>query len=352
MLIDMHAHVIPAEFPAVGERAAGERWPRMEPGEAGARVLVSGPMRFTAREVWFDAVRRLEAMAASGVDAEVVSPFPGLLTYTHSPKDGLDLARVVNEFVATLCQVEPSRFFGLGTVPLQDPDLAARELSELRRTGLHGVEIASNINGRSLGEERFLGFFQEAERLRVPIFVHALNATFTDRLPGPAIGSFGMAAEIGLAAASIVAGGTAERCPDLALAFSHGAGGFPLMLTRAHYFWGGTWNEEPRPEGQPPRPDQGPTSPTDYARRFYYDSLVFDRRAIRYLVDMIGPRQLLVGTDFPAMPREQPAGRTLRSMGLSEDVVDDVTWNNCFRFLGVPAPARPAGRPASWDGVR
>ena len=79
-----------------------------------------------------------------------------------------------------------------------------------------------------------------------------------------------------------------------------------------------------------------PRSPAEYARRFYYDTLVFDRRALRYLVDMIGPGQLLVGTDFPAMPREQPAGRTLRSLGLPEDVVEDITWRNCFRFLGVP----------------
>jgi aminocarboxymuconate-semialdehyde decarboxylase len=78
-----------------------------------------------------------------------------------------------------------------------------------------------------------------------------------------------------------------------------------------------------------------PRSPAEYARRFYYDTLVFDRRALRYLVDMLGHRQLLVGTDFPAMPRERPAGRTLRSMGLPDGVLDDITWHNCFRFLGV-----------------
>ena len=75
--------------------------------------------------------------------------------------------------------------------------------------------------------------------------------------------------------------------------------------------------------------------PTELARRFYYDSLVFDRRAIRYLIDMIGPDRLLVGSDFPAMPREEPAGRTLRSMGLPDSVLDDITWHNCFRFLGM-----------------
>ena len=216
---------------------------------------------------------------------------------------------------------------------MQDPDLAAAELSQVRALGLHGVEIGSNVCGASLGEDRFLGFFQEAERLGVPVFVHALDVTFGDRLPRAAMAGFGFAAEIALAAASLVSSGTAERCPDLRLAFSHGAGGFPLMLTRAQWFWGGTWDEAPPAEARE-RP-----SPSEYARRFYYDTLVFDRRALRYLVDMIGPGRLLVGTDFPVMPREQPAGRTLRSMALPADVVEDVMWNNCFRFLGLPAPA-------------
>jgi aminocarboxymuconate-semialdehyde decarboxylase len=331
----MHAHVIPTGFPEAPAGCA-ERWPRIEPAEsAGSLVLAAGSLRFTARDVWFDAERRLEAMAANGVDAEVVSPFPPLLDYALPADAGVALARSVNEFIARLCETAPGRFHGLGTVPLQDPDLAAAELAQVRAMGLRGIEIGSNAMGRSLGEERFLGFFQEAERLGIAVFVHALNPTFGDRLPaGLATASFGFATEVGLAAASMVAGGTAERCPNLRLAFSHGAGGFPLVLTRAQWFWGGTWNEEPPSDGR----DRPGCSPSEYARRFYYDTLVFDRRALRYLVDMIGPRQLMIGTDFPAMAREEPAGRTLRSLDLPADVLDDVTWHNCFRFLGVPEP--------------
>ena len=73
---------------------------------------------------------------------------------------------------------------------------------------------------------------------------------------------------------------------------------------------------------------------------------MFDRRAIRYLIDMLGADRLLVGSDFPAMPREEPAGKTLRSMGLPDAVLDDITWHNCFRFLGISEPAGcPAGAP-------
>jgi aminocarboxymuconate-semialdehyde decarboxylase len=303
-----------------------------------ARLLVSGRVRFTARTVWFDAEQRLAASAVSGVDAEVVSPFPPLLNYALPAGSGRDLARWVSEYIASLCAAFPGRFYGLGTVPLQDPGLAAAELSSVAGLGLAGVEIASNVGGVSLGDPRFGEFFAEAERLGMAVFVHAMPAP-SDRLPGPAVATFGVGIEGSLAAAALVTGGVAEKYPLLRLAFSHAAGGFPLMLTRAQWFWGRTWNEEPPGErGPEAAPWAAPAGPTELARRFWYDSLVFDRRAIRYLVDLLGADRLLVGSDFPAMPREEPCGRTLRSMGLPSGEFEDITWHNAFRFLGIDTP--------------
>jgi aminocarboxymuconate-semialdehyde decarboxylase len=335
MLIDAHAHLLPRDYPA----DAPECFPRMDPvdGES-ARMLNYGPFTFKASEVFFDAERRIEAMEASGVDAEVLTPMPPLLRYDLSPGDGLAVARYVNEAVATLCAVAPDRFFGFGMVPMQDPEAAAGELATIRDLGLYGVEIASNVVGVSIGDERFLPFFAEADRLGLPIFVHAMP-TPTERLPRSTMGTYVVGLEGAFAAASLVAGGTAAKCPDLRISFSHAAGGFPLMLPRAQYFWGGAWNEEPKDAERAVMPDDGP-SPLDYARRFYYDSLVFDRRAIRYLIDLLGPDRLLVGSDFPAMPRERGgAGATLRSMDIDPAVLADITWHNAFRFLGVPPPA-------------
>jgi aminocarboxymuconate-semialdehyde decarboxylase len=345
MLVDTHAHVIPGSFRAVPAGCDPASWPSMSPDADGARTLVSGALRFTAQAAWFDAERRLAASAASGVDAEVVSPFPPLLNYRLPAAHGRDLARWVNEYIAGLCAAAPGRIYGLGTVPLQDPDLAAGSLTEVAEIGLAGVEIASNVGGLSLADERFLGFFAEAERLGTAIFVHAMPVP-SDRLPAPATATFGVGVEGSLAAAALITGGVAEKYPGLRLAFSHGAGGFPLMLTRAQWFWGRTWNEEPPGErGPEAAPWAATTGPAELARRFYYDSLVFDRRAIRYLIDMIGADRLLVGSDFPAMPREEPAGRTLRSMGLPDEVLDDITWHNCFRFLGM---SEPEGRGVAW----
>ena len=333
MLIDTHTHLLPAGYPA----DAPECFPRMTPIDGDtARTLEFGATRFRARDVFFDAERRIESQAAAGVDAEVLTPMPPLLRFDLPAADGLSLARHVNEFTATFCATDPARLYGFGMVPLQDPDLATTELTAIRDLGLHGVEVTSGVLGASIGDERFLPFFAEATRLGLAVFVHAMPAP-TDRLPPSAMGTYVVGVEGAFAAASLVTGGTAAKCPDLRISFSHAAGGFPLMLPRAQYFWGGTWNEEPAVRDKAIAPDDGP-SPLDYARRFYYDTAVFDRRALRYLVDLLGPDRLLVGSDFPAMPREEPCGRTLRSLDLPEDALADVTWFNAFRWLGIDPP--------------
>lgn len=334
MLVDAHAHLLPRDYPA----DAPDCFPRMEgvDGET-ARLLVFGAMRFTARDVFFDAERRIEEQDASGVDAEVVSPMPPLLKYDLPVDDGLSLARHVNEFAATLAATDPSRFYALGMVPLQDPEVAARELKAIRDQGLHGVEIASNVLGKSIGHEQFLPFFQEAERLGLAVFVHAMPSP-SERLPMSAMGTYTVGVEGAFAAGSMVAGGTAAACPDLRLSFSHAAGGFPLMLPRAQYFWGGSWNEEPVDLTRAVMHDDGP-SPLELARQFWYDSMVFDRRAIRFLIDLLGSDRLLVGSDFPAMLREEPAGRTLRSMELEPQEWEDISGANAFRWLGIDRPS-------------
>jgi aminocarboxymuconate-semialdehyde decarboxylase len=334
MLVDMHAHVIPGALEPAGKQA-GNLGPRVGPcDDPHARLLENDRgMQFKARDAFYSAERRLQEMDASGVDAEIVSPMPPLLDYTLSGDAGLELSRRVNEFIAELTRTDRNRLLGMGMVPMQAPGLATAELERIRDSGLVAVEITSNVLGRSLHEDEFAEFWAEAERLQMPIFVHGMPGDLAGRVPAGlvAIAGFAVGADCALAATSIVAGGVAERHPGLRLAFSHGAGGFPCMLPRANFFWGKTWNEEPSAVGEG-------ISPAELAKRFYYDGLVMDRRTLRHLIDMMGHRQVLVGSDFPAMDREQPAGRTLRSLELPADVQEDITWHNTFRFLGIDPP--------------
>lgn len=349
MLVDMHAHVIPGALDAVGGES--HRGPHIGPcDEPHARLLQNDRgMKFKASDAFYTAERRLEELERSGVDAEVVSPMPPLLDYALTGPEGLELSRRVNEFVAELTRADPGRLMGMAMVPMQAPELATAELTRIRDLGLVAVEIASNVLGRALHGEEYEEFWAEAERLEMPVFIHAMPADFGGRLPAGLIpiAAFAVGADALLACAGIITSGLAERHPRLRLAFSHGAGGFPMMLPRAMTFWGKTWNEEP------PSSDTEGVSPAELTRRFYYDGLVFDRRALRYLIDLVGHTQVLVGSDFPAMPREEPCGRTLRMLDLAPDALDDITWHNTFRFLGIQAPALVgAGAGSSTTGGR
>ncbi len=349
MLVDMHAHVIPGALDAVGGES--HRGPHIGPcDEPHARLLQNDRgMKFKASDAFYTAERRLEELERSGVDAEVVSPMPPLLDYALTGPEGLELSRRVNEFVAELTRADPGRLMGMAMVPMQAPELATAELTRIRDLGLVAVEIASNVLGRALHGEEYEEFWAEAERLEMPVFIHAMPADFGGRLPAGLIpiAAFAVGADALLACAGIITSGLAERHPRLRLAFSHGAGGFPMMLPRAMTFWGKTWNEEP------PSTDTEGVSPAELTRRFYYDGLVFDRRALRYLIDLVGHTQVLVGSDFPAMPREEPCGRTLRMLDLAPDALDDITWHNTFRFLGIQAPALVgAGAGSSTTGGR
>lgn len=332
MLVDMHAHVIPDELP---QGAGPAPLPYVERGEGDQRVLVGARSRFPVTEIWHSPQRRLEAMGANGVDVEVLSPMPSFLDYSFSPPDSVKLGRQVNEFVATLCGAAPGRFYGFGLVPMQDPELAAKELSNVVALGLRGIEISSNVNGVAIGDERFFDFFSEVERLNLAVFVHALNPTMQDRMPRSTAPSYALGAEQTVAVASATSGGIAERCPNLRLAFSHGGGGFAALIPRAHYFWAKRWNEEP--PGELPLDAEGRPIPAPFerARHFYYDALLFDRRVLRMAIDVLGEDRLLIGTDFPAMERERPVGHSLFTMGLSPETLEKITWRNCGEFLGI-----------------
>src|SRR3972149_883001 len=156
----MHAHVVPEHFPPAVGRASAARWPSMDHFQPGlARVMIGGENFRTVHSGNWDAERRLRDMDAHGADAEAISPMPELLSYWFAPQDGLDMCRHLNEFIAGLCEAAPARFFGLGAVPLQEPDLATKELARVTQLGLAGVGIGSNVLGKSLGEERFRAFF-------------------------------------------------------------------------------------------------------------------------------------------------------------------------------------------------
>ena len=326
--IDIHNHIVPENFPAYAGKGKDVPWPSMQEAHACHRhVMISGKLYRTVSDGSWSVPRRIEDMGKMQVSHQAISPMPELLSYWLPLDDAKVLIRYLNDEIARMLSLAPDRFAGLGAVPLQDIDSALRELEHCMKVlKFSGVEVASHVNGVSIGDPRFEPFFAEAERLGAAIFVHALRPAGMERI----VGKFSEQAvlfpgDIATAAASMVTGGVGMRHPKLGIAFSHGGGGFPILLPRLVH----AWNKVKASR------ESLSESPEVIARRFYYDCLVFDPRAIRFVVETYGDTQVCVGTDYPyAMGEDQPLA-TLQKCGFDAKTLAAIASGNARRFLGL-----------------
>jgi aminocarboxymuconate-semialdehyde decarboxylase len=326
--IDIHTHIVPESFPPYAGRHANVPWPSMAEAHACHKhVMISGSVYRTVSDGCWSVPRRIEDMAKMQVTRQAISPMPELLSYWLPLDDARAMVRYLNDQIATMIERAPERFVGLGAVPLQDVEEGIRELHYCVRTlKFAGVEIASHVNGASIGDPRFEPFFAEAEKTGAAIFVHALRPAGQERIVGAFIEqAVCFPGDIGLAAASMITGGIAERHPKLKLAFSHGGGVMSILLPRLVHAW----------KNVPKSRESLKESPEVAAKRFYYDQLVFDPKAVRFVIETFGKTQICVGTDYPfAMGDFQPM-QTLEAAKLDAATLQAITAANARRFLGL-----------------
>ena len=327
--IDVHTHVVPAHLPDPVAAFGDIAWPSIQHTDnCHAKVIIQGKNYRDIENACWDVPRRTAEMTGMDVGCQVLSPMPELLSYWLPAKPAQILARHINETIAEMVRAAPDRFHGLGMVPLQDIELAIRELEYIVGSlGLRGVEIATNVNNVPLGHPSLEPFFAAAESLGAAIFVHPLRPVGMDRLVGPATLEQVVAfpCETALAVASAITGGLMQRHPGLRIGFSHGGGAFGQVLPRLQHAWSsfaavkGAVKEEPRLA----------------ARRMFYDTLVYDPTALRFLIDSFGLGQLMVGTDYPFTIMDREPTRRLAGLGLSDADADRLLFGNARRFLGL-----------------
>src|SRR5688500_10776604 len=272
--IDVHTHIVPESFPRYAGNGRDVPWPSMAEAHACHRhVMISGKVYRTVSEGCWSVPRRIEDMNGMRVARQALSPMPELLSYWLAPEDAKVLIRYLNDQIAAMVARAPERFGGLGAIPVQHTEAALNELDYVMRTlQFSGVEIASHVNGTSIGDARFEPFFAAAEELGAAVFVHALHPAGQDRLVGPfSEQAVCFPGDIALACASMITGGIAMRHPSLRMAFSHGGGTMAILLPRLVH----AWNQFPKAK------EALPESPELAARRFYYDQVVFDAKVIR-----------------------------------------------------------------------
>ena len=325
--IDIHTHIVPENFPAYAGKGRDVPWPSMAEAQACHKhVMISGKIYRTVSDGCWSVPRRIENMGAMRVTRQAISPMPELLSYWLPLDDARTLIRYLNDTIASMIGEARQRFIGLGAVPLQDVDAAIRELEYCGSLGFAGVEIASHVNGTSIGDVRYEPFFAACEQSGAAVFVHALRPAGQERIVGPfSEQAVCFPGDIGLACASMITGGIGARHPRLRIAFSHGGGVMSILLARLVH----AWNVLPKAK------EALPESPSVTARRFYYDELVFDPAAVRHVVATFGASQIMVGSDYPfALGDPQPL-KTLEAAILDAATHAAICSGNAKRFLAL-----------------
>lgn len=328
MITDVHAHAIVGEIEAV---VAGD--PRLvahqelEARRNGPESLaVSGAMVRSRIPLLTRVETRLAEMDAQGVDVQVVSPSPSQYHYWADP----DLARVIchaaNRGVAALVAEEPTRFTGLGLVPLQHPDLLVELLDDALAAGLAGVEISSHAPGVELSDARLDPFWARAAETGAVVFLHPFGCTLDERLDRYYLSNVvGQPVENAVALSHLIFAGVLDRHPDLRVVAAHGGGYLPTFLGRSDHAW------QVRPEAR-----GCADLPSSYLRRLWFDSLVHSPDALRALVAAVGADRVLLGSDYPFdMGVPDPVTR-LDAAGLSAADRDAIAGGTAEKLGLVP----------------
>lgn len=349
MKIDLHTHILPRAWPDLDAKYGYPGFVRLEHHKPCCARMMKGSAVFREiTENTWEPMRRIEEMDASNVSMQVLSTVPVMFSYWARPADAYDLSRFLNDHIAEVVRAHPTRFAGLGTIPLQDPELAAHELRRcVSELGLRGVEIGTHVDAnehchgpecRNLDDRGLDSVWKTAEELDAAIFVHPWDMMGKARMPKYWLPWLvGMPAETCLAISCMTFGGVFERFPKLRVAYAHGGGSYPFTVGRMEH-------------GFHVRPDLVATdnqvNPRSYLAsngtpaRFYVDSLVHDADALRLLLRVIGTERVALGSDYPFPLGEARPGELIESMrDLSLDVKTRLLAETAREFLGLSQAA-------------
>lgn len=327
--IDMHTHILPAEMPNWTEKFGYGNFIWLKQQKPGLADMMRGNHFFrTIAENCWDADVRIKEYEQFNTQVQVVCTIPVMFSYWSKPKDGLEISRFLNDHIAELQDRYPKNYVGLGTIPMQDTELAISELHRLKNElNIVGIQIGSNVNDLNLNEPQFFPIFEACEQLGIAIMIHPwemMGEKSMERYWLPWL--VGMPAETARAMASLIFGGVLERLPNLRVLASHAGGSFIPTLGRIEH-------------GFNCRPDlvavDNNRNPKKYLGKFWTDCITHDIDLLKYILKQQGSSRVCLGSDYPFPLGDLEIGKFIEDSDLSAEVIEDIFCNSILSWLNL-----------------
>lgn len=326
--IDMHSHIIPKNLPNWTEKFGYGKFIYLNHNEDRSADMMQGGQFFRRiKENCWDEDLRLGEYEQFQTQTQVVCTIPVLFSYWAEPKHGLELSEYLNDHIAELVAKYPKNYIGLATIPMQDTELAIKELERAKAIGHVGIQIGSNINDENLSEERFFPIFEACERLGMAVMIHPWQMMGFDSMKKYWLPWLvGMPAETSRAACSMIFGGVLERLPNLRVCFSHAGGSFLPTLGRIEH-------------GFNCRPDlvaiDNEVNPRYYVGKFWVDCITHDIDALKYILKMQGSKRVCLGSDYPFPLGDLEIGKFIEESDLSAQDKENIFSNSTLEWLNL-----------------
>ena len=289
MKIDVHTHYYPETFFQMIRDTPSEFSFAKDP--TGRTIItLNGARFFGVTAPMSDPARRIEDMDRVGIDVEVISLSTPNIFFADETRQA-EVARIMNDAYAELIAKHPKRFKGFASIPMDGPDAAIAELHRaVDQLKLNGVVLLSNIRGRALTSPIYRPFFEEANRMKLCIFLHPMippnPEPFKEYVLGPLVG---FPFDTTLAVARMCFDGLLAELPDIRWIIGHLGGAIPYLMERLDSGYR-DFTECKAKIDQPP---------STYLKKLYYDTVTFSSYNLRMVRDLVGVDHMVMGSDYP-----------------------------------------------------
>jgi len=326
MNIDLHSHFFPVDAlqnPGRYESHAPKLVLEKDKLSVTSQIGVRGGLGPGA----YDPAVRIKALDQMSIDMQAISPSPILLFYWEEPEVAAHFSRRQNEAIQTVVEKFPDRFVGFGSVPLQSVPEAIAVAEEAKSMGLKGLEIGNAVGEKPLDDPSFEPFFTTVQKLEMLLFVHPLEGGGDPGDPlAPILGNvLQFTYRTTMMIERMILKGMFEQYPNLRLCLSHGGGLLAFNIWRLDHSYG------LRPELK----RSVPQKPSDYLRRFYFDTIVHSVAALEFLVKIVGADRVVIGTDYPMGMGDFEPVKKLAEANLTAAERELILGQNSLRALAL-----------------